>query len=100
MTEISQQPATERIARVLAGHALSPNGDGPQGAERAVSTEVEAHWREELDRALAVLKTLREPSKMMVAAGEAEAGGDAADVWSAMVRAAIDDHVRAMQPAL
>jgi hypothetical protein len=26
--------------------------------------------------------------------------GDAADVWAAMVRAAIDEHVRAMQPAL
>jgi hypothetical protein len=101
MTDIAQQPATERIARVLAGHALSPNGDGPQGSERAVSDQVDAVWRDELDRALAVLKTLREPTKMMVAAGEAEAmDGDAAEVWSAMVRAAIDEHVRAMQPAL
>lgn len=99
MTDIAQQPASERIARVLAGHALSPNGTGPQGAERAVSIEVDAHWREELERALAVLKTLREPTRMMVAAGEAEEH-DAAEIWNAMVRAAIDEHIRAVQPAL
>ena len=99
MTDISQQPATERIARVIASHALSPNGDGPGWSDRPVSAEVDAHWREDLDRALAVLKTLREPTRMMVAAGEAEEH-DAAAIWNAMVRAAIDEHVRAIQPAV
>ncbi|ALJ15477.1 hypothetical protein [Sphingopyxis macrogoltabida] len=71
----------ERVARVLAGHALSQNAEGDvQSAGEAV----DALWGEYADAALAVLKTLREPSAAMLAVGDAE-------VWDRMIRAAIED---------
>ena len=91
MTDIATTSAVERIARVIAAEALSPNAEGPAGSERAVSDEVEASWRSEVDRAVAVLRTLREPSPAMVEAGRA-AGSDPADIWNEMVRAALDEH--------
>lgn len=91
MTDIAVTSPVERIARVIAAEALSPNGEGPQGSERAVSEQVESRWRDEVTRALAVLRTLREPTPEMVEAGNA-AGGGAAAIWNAMVRAAIDHH--------
>jgi hypothetical protein len=77
----------ERVARVLAGQHFSRNAHGAAGDVPA-SDLVDMHWRDYADDALAVLKTLREPEAEMCAAGEA-AGGDAATMWEAMVRAAI-----------
>src|SRR5688572_17800274 len=92
MTDISVTSPVERIARVIAAEALSPNGEGPDWSERgAVSDQVDAVWRQEVDRAVAVLRTLREPTPEMVEAGRA-AGGDPAGMWNAMVRAALDQH--------
>jgi hypothetical protein len=79
----------ERVARVLAGQHYSRNahGEGPSGVPAA--DLVDLHWRDYTDDALAVLRTLREPEAEMCTAGAA-AGGDAAAIWEAMVRAAID----------
>jgi hypothetical protein len=85
MTDISVTSPVERIARVIAAEALSINGDGD---DPSASSEVDAAWSQEIDRALAVLRTLREPTPEMVEAGRS-AGGDPAQVWNAMVRAAI-----------
>lgn len=86
MTDISVTSPVERIARVIAAEALSANGEG-QDAHAAGA--VDAVWREESARAVAVLKTLREPTPEMVEAGRS-AGSDPAAIWSAMVRAAIE----------
>lgn len=94
MTDIAILSPVERIARVIAAEALSPNGEGPDWAG-GVSDAVESSWREEVPRAVAVLRTLREPTPEMVDAGRA-AGGDPAEVWNAMVRAAIDQYTDAL----
>ena len=91
MTDTATTSAVTRIARVIAAVPLSPNAEGPQGSDRAVSDAVDDAWNDEVDRAVAVLRTLREPTQAMVEAGRT-AGGDPAEVWSAMVRAAIDEH--------
>ena len=78
---VSQLSATERIARVLAAQRLSINADG---YEPSVAVEVDDEWRDYLDDAVSVLKTLREPDIMMANAGNAE-------TWTTMVEAAIDD---------
>jgi hypothetical protein len=79
---ISQLSALERIARVLAAQRLSINADG---YEPSVSVEVDAEWRDYLDDAVAVLKTLREPDIVMADAGDAK-------MWTRMVEAALDDY--------
>lgn len=71
----------ERVARVLAGHALSRNAEGDLSS---AGDAVDALWGEYSDAALAVLKTLREPSAAMLAVGDAE-------VWDRMIHAAIED---------
>ena len=80
MTE-ANMPLAERIARVLAGHALSSNAEGsdPSAGER-----IDLVWTEHFDQALAVLHTMREADHVMAAAGDAE-------VWARMVHAAIED---------
>ena len=95
MTDISVTSPVERIARVLAAEVLSPNGEGREGTERPVSDMVDTVWKREVDRALAVLRTLREPTPEMVEAGRA-VGPEPADIWNAMVRAAIDQHADEM----
>lgn len=85
MTDISVTSPVERIARVLAAEALSVNGEG---RDPSAGSEVDATWQQEVSRAMAVLRTLREPTPEMVEAGRA-AAGDPAQVWNAMVRAAI-----------
>ena len=86
MTDISVTSPVERVARVIAAEALSINGEGQ---DASAGGEVDAVWQQEVARAIAVLKTLREPTPEMVEAGRS-AGGDPAQVWNAMVRAAID----------
>ena len=78
--EISSTPLVERIARVLAGQRLSSNAEG---SNPSASEAVDLAWREHLDDARAVLRTLREPDQHMAAAGDAS-------TWERMVRAAID----------
>lgn len=87
MTDISVTSPVERIARVIAAEALSINGEG---RDASAGGEVDAVWEQELPRAISVLRTLRTPTPEMVEAGRA-AGGDPAEVWSAMVRTAIGD---------
>ena len=79
---VSQLSATERIARVLAAQRLSMNADG---YGPFVAVEVYDEWRDYLDDAVAVLKTLREPDVVTASAGNAE-------TWTTMVEAAIDDY--------
>lgn len=71
----------ERVARSLAGHALSLNAEGNLAS---AGDAVDALWPEYSDAALAVLRTLREPSAAMLAVGNA-------DIWDRMIRAAIED---------
>lgn len=90
MTDVAVLSPVERIARVLAAEALSPNGEGFDWSERGpVSDRVNAVWRTEIDRANAVLRTLREPTPEMVEAGR-RAGANPAEIWNAMVRAALE----------
>jgi hypothetical protein len=76
---VSNTPAVERIARVLAGARLSANMDG---SDPSAGPEVDATWSEHVDEALAVLRTLREPDQQMAQAGDPR-------VWEAMVEAAL-----------
>jgi len=71
----------ERVARVLAGHALSRNAEGDMAS---AGEAVDALWGEYSDAALAVLRTLREPSAAMLGVGDAE-------IWDRMIRAAIEE---------
>ena len=71
----------ERVARTLAGHALSKNAEGDLVS---AGEAVDAVWPEYSDAALAVLRTLREPSGRMLAVGDAA-------IWDRMIRAAIED---------
>jgi hypothetical protein len=79
---ISELSAIERIARVLAAEQLSINAEG---YETSVADEVDAEWFAYRARAVAVLKTLREPDIVMANAGNV-------DVWSRMIEAAIADY--------
>jgi hypothetical protein len=78
---VSHTPAVERIARVLAGARLSANAEG---TDSSAGPEVDAAWRDHVNEAVAVLKTLREPDERMAQAGDPE-------VWEAMVLAALPE---------
>ena len=71
----------ERVARALAGHALSKNAEGDLASAGAA---VDTLWPDYSDAALAVLRTLREPSAGMLAVGDA-------GTWDRMINAAIED---------
>ena len=73
-------PLVERIARVLAGYALSSNADG---ANASAGRTVDQCWPDYRDTALAVIRELREPDAGMAAAGDAA-------IWSTMVRTALE----------
>lgn len=94
MTDIALTSPIERIARVICAEAHHSDGQPKGGAAiaAAVSGHIDATWDEEIERAKAVLKTLREPTAEMVEAGNA-AKGDAAHIWSAMVAKALDQGV-------
>ena len=79
----SSRPLVERIARVLAGAALSSNAEG---SDPSAGEKVDKAWREHVNQALAVLHTAREPDEAMAAAGDA-------DVWRNMVEAALDQNL-------
>ena len=79
----SNRPLVERVARVLAGSALSSNADG---SDPSAGEKVDRVWREHVNQALAVLHTMREPDEAQAAAGDVE-------VWRNMVEAAIAERV-------
>lgn len=85
MTDISVTSPVERIARVIAAETLSINGDGN---DPSAGGAVDAAWDQQIGRATAILRTLREPTPEMVEAGRT-VGNDPAEIWNAMVRAAI-----------
>jgi hypothetical protein len=80
---VSDQPLIERVARVLAGAALSSNAEG---SDPSAADKVDKVWREHLNQALAVLHTMREPDDAMASAGDAE-------TWSRMIEAALAERV-------
>lgn len=80
---VSEKPLVERIARVLAGAALSSNAEG---SDPSAGEKIDLAWRQHMNQALAVLHTMREPDADMAAAGDA-------DVWRTMVEAAIGERV-------
>lgn len=80
---VSEQPLVERIARVLAGAALSSNAEG---SDPSAGEKVDKVWPEHVNQALAVLHTMREPDDAMASAGDSE-------TWSRMVEAAIAERV-------
>lgn len=71
----------ECVARELAGHALSRNAEGDMSSAGEAVDEL---WGEYSDAALAVLRTLREPSAAMLAVVDA-------DIWDRMIHAAIEE---------
>ena len=79
----SNRPLVERIARVLAGAALSSNAEG---SDPSAGEKVNLAWHEHVNQALAVLHTMREADEDMAAAGDV-------DVWRKMVEVAIGERV-------
>ena len=79
----SNCPLVERIARVLAGAALSSNAEG---SDPSASEKVDLAWREHVNQALAVLHTAREPDEAMAAAGDV-------DTWRRMIEAALEQRI-------
>ena len=79
----SNRPLVERIARVLAGAALSSNAEG---SDPYAGDKVDLAWREHVNQALAVLHTMREPDEAQAAVGDAE-------TWRDMVEAAMAQRV-------
>lgn len=77
---VSSLTLVERIARVLAGRALSSNATGD---DPSAGPSVDEEWHNHVDDALAILRTMREPDRVMSAAGDA-------DVWERMVEAALN----------
>lgn len=76
---VSEKPLVERVARVLAGAALSSNAEG---SDPSAGEKIDLAWREHVNQALAVLHTMREPDERMAEHGDAE-------MWSDMVESAI-----------
>ena len=79
----SNRPLVERIARVLAGEALSINANG---SDPSAGDKVDREWPNHVDEAIAVLHTAREPDEAMAAVGDVE-------TWRNMVEAAIAQRV-------
>jgi hypothetical protein len=79
--DVSVTPLVERIARVLAGQRISANGTGQ---EESAAKLIDLKWPDYRDDAQAVLRTLREPSEAMAAAGDVAA-------WERMVLVALDE---------
>lgn len=76
---VSKKPLVERVARVLAGAELSSNAEG---SDPSAGPEVDDHWRDHVNEALAVLHTMREPDERMASVGDPE-------MWARMVETAI-----------
>ena len=76
---VSNLSLVERIARILAGRAVSANAEG---GEASAGDLVDAAWRDHRDEALSVIRTLREPDPAMAAVGDV-------GIWERMVEAAL-----------
>ena len=76
---LAHSPLAERIARVLAGRALSTNANGDQAS---AAGQVDICWPDYHEDALAILRELREPDPAMADAGDAE-------TWRSMVHVAL-----------
>lgn len=76
---ISETPAVERIARVIAAQRLSSNA---HGSEPSAGEAVDLEWEAYREDAYAILRTLREPDREMLAHGDER-------VWSQMIEAAM-----------
>lgn len=81
---VSKGGVVERIARVLAGQRLSANAEGDNNHAAA---DVDAAWRNHVDDAMAVLRTMREPDARMANAGDPV-------VWEKMILAAFPEGAR------
>ncbi|MEO6255804.1 MAG: hypothetical protein ABIO69_03250 [Sphingomicrobium sp.] len=79
MVEFAHMSLVERIARVLAGEALSSNANG---SDPSAGGKVDLAWREHLPEARAVLHVMREPDRAAADAGDAA-------TWQRMVEASI-----------
>ena len=79
MAEITHMSLVERIARVLAGEALSSNANG---SDSSAGDKVDRAWREHVPEALAVLHAIREPDEAAATAGDPA-------TWQRMVEASI-----------
>ena len=71
----------DRRARGLAAASFSSHAEG---SAPAASEKVDRTWPEDLNPALAVLHTAREPDTQMATAGDAE-------IWKRMVEIAIEE---------
>jgi len=76
---VSTMSAVERIARVIAGRAVSANAEGN---ETSAAELVDSAWPDYRGDALSVLRTLREPDPAMAGVGEVA-------TWERMIEAAI-----------
>lgn len=83
--DVSKGTLVERIARVLAGQRTSANAGG---WDEHAGDAVDESWRDYLDDARAVLKTMREPDEAMARIGDVAA-------WERMVLVAIEESERA-----
>ena len=77
---VSNLTLVERMARVLAGRALSINAEGD---DPSAGPNVDETWQDYVDDALSILRTMREPDPIMAAAGDP-------DIWERMVEAALN----------
>lgn len=76
---VSNLSLVERIARILAGRAVSANAGGDESSAGGL---VDSLWRDHRGDALSILRTLREPDPAMAAVGNVE-------MWERMAEAAI-----------
>jgi hypothetical protein len=76
---VSNLSLVERIARILAGRAVSANAEGD---ETSAAELVDSAWRDHREDALSVIRTLREPDPAMAAAGDVA-------TWERMIEAAL-----------
>ena len=76
---VSTMSLVERIARIIAGRAVSANAEGN---ENSAGDLVDSVWRDYRDDALSVIRTLREPDAAMAEAGDVA-------TWERMIEAAL-----------
>ena len=79
MVDFAHMSLVERIARVMAGEALSSNANG---SDPSAGDRVDRTWREHVQAALAILHVIREPDQAAASAGDAA-------IWQRMVEASI-----------
>ena len=76
---VSSTSLVERIARIIAGRAVSANAEGE---ESSAGELVDSAWPDYRDDALSVIRTLREPDPAMAEAGDVA-------TWERMIEAAL-----------